>query len=92
MLESVLRDEAEVPELARIMRGWWSWMAEVAGGLAAGWGVDGARQRLVRAAVGHALTFDSWRSLTAEGLGDQEAVELMVRLVVAAAEERPAGR
>jgi AcrR family transcriptional regulator len=92
MLESVLRDEAEVPELARIMSGWWNWMAEVAGGLAAGWGVDGERQRLVRAAVGHALAFDTWRSLTAEGLDDQEAVELMVRLVVATAEGRPAGR
>lgn len=91
MLESVLRDEAEVPELGRIMRGWWGWMAEVAGGLAAGWGVDGERQRLVRAAVGHALAFDTWRSLTAEGLADEEAVELMVRLVALAAEGGRAG-
>lgn len=81
MLESILPDEAEVPELAEVMAPWWEYMREVAGGLAAGWGVDGATQRLVRAAVGHTIAFPTWRSLSNEGLTNEEAVSLMVALV-----------
>lgn len=89
MLARVLRDEDEVPELARVMAGWWGYLAEVAGGLAAGWEVPPEHQRRIRAAVGHALAFSTWRSLSREGLGDAEAVELMVRLVRAAADGGP---
>lgn len=81
MLERVLRDEEEVPELADVMAPWWEYMAEVAGGLSAGWGTTGKGQRMLRAAVGHALRFQTWRSLTAEGLSRDEAVDLMVELV-----------
>ena len=85
MLEQVLRDEAEVPELAEVMEPWWEYMREVAGGLAAGWGVGSDRQPLVRAAVGHALRFGTWRSLTEEGLDDGEAAGLMTVMVEQAA-------
>lgn len=85
MLEQVLRDEEEVPELADVMVPWWEYMKEVAGGLAAGWGVEASRQPILRAAVGHALRFRTWRSLTDEGLSDEDAVQLMVRLVECAA-------
>lgn len=92
MLERVLRDEDEVPALAEVMEPWWEYMGEVAGGLAAGWGVGAERQRLVRAAVGHALRFSTWRSLTAEGLSDEEAAGLMKPLVERAAGRTPAKR
>ncbi|MFW6199453.1 MAG: TetR/AcrR family transcriptional regulator [Gemmatimonadota bacterium] len=81
MLESILRDQEEVPELAEVMTPWWEYLREVAGGLAAGWGVDGERQRMLRAAVGHALGFRTWQSLADEGLSEEDAVELMVSLV-----------
>jgi AcrR family transcriptional regulator len=43
------------------------------------------RREKVRAAVGHALAFPTWRSLTREqGLHHDEAVEMMVRLAAAA--------
>ena len=46
----------------------------------------GRRAQHVRAAIGHALAFPTWRSLTREqGLGDDDAVELMCRLVEDAA-------
>lgn len=85
MLEAVLRDEPEVPELAEVMEPWWAYLREVAGGLAAGWGVTGERQRIVRAAVGHAVDFHAWRSLDRQGLADAEAVELMSGLVAGVA-------
>lgn len=81
MLGSILSDETEMPEVADVMTPWWEYMREVAGGLAAGWGVTGDAQRLVRSAVGHALGFYTWRSLTDEGLSNGDAVELMVGLV-----------
>jgi AcrR family transcriptional regulator len=85
MLEQVLRDEAAVPELAEVMARWWEAMRDVASGLSAGWGTDPRAQRLVRAAVGHALCFETWRSLTDQGLEDGEAAEMMVRWVESAA-------
>ncbi len=48
--------------------------------LEAGWpGPSGARLR--RAAIGHAVGFETWRSLAREGLTDEEAAKLMVQFV-----------
>ena len=42
----------------------------------------GPAARRTRAAIGHALAFPTWRSLTQEhGLSDAEAARLMCRLV-----------
>ena len=87
MLERILQDESEMPEVAEVMTPWWGYMREVAAGLSAGWGVSGDAQRLVRSAVGHALGFYTWRSLTNEGLSNGEAVALMVGLVADVAAE-----
>lgn len=85
MLRSILRDVGRMPELAPVVERWEGWFREVAAGLAAGWGVEPAAQRQVQAAVGHALAFRSWESLTAQGLTDAEAADLMVTLVEAVA-------
>jgi hypothetical protein len=54
--------------------------------LMAGRGLRGRAARRTRAALGHALAFPTWRSLTRErGLGDGEAVALMSVLVEGAA-------
>jgi AcrR family transcriptional regulator len=50
--------------------------------LVTGWGAEGERLKTLLAALGHALDFWTWRSLTHEqGLTDREAVELMVGMV-----------
>lgn len=85
MLESVLRDEAVMPAVAEVMVPLREYFREIAGGLSAGWGVTGADQRLVRAAVGHTLGFPAWRSLIDQGLPDEDAVALMVGFVGCAA-------
>lgn len=87
MLAQVLRDEERVPALREVMVPFRGYLRELAGGLSAGWGVDAAEQRLVRAAVGHALHFETWRSLAQEGLSNQEAAELMTGLVAGVAEQ-----
>jgi AcrR family transcriptional regulator len=87
MLGSILPDEAGMPAVAEVMTPWWEYMREVVGAISAGWGVSGDAQRLVRSAVGHALSFYTWRSLSDQGLANGEAVKLMVGLVAVVAAE-----
>ena len=49
--------------------------------LADGWPGDAATQRLRMAAIGHSVSYETWRSLTDKGLSDEEAGDLMLRLV-----------
>ena len=39
------------------------------------------RSRLRRAAIGHAVAFETWRSLSHEGLTDSEAARLIIGLI-----------
>jgi AcrR family transcriptional regulator len=69
-------------------------MGELFGALAAGWPDDVPTQRLRMAAIGHAMSYETWRSLTDKGLTDAEAADLMLQLVTgvdsrAAAKSRP---
>lgn len=49
--------------------------------LVAGWGARGSKRRRLRAALRHAVEFETWRSLTQDGeLTDTEAIDLMVGL------------
>ena len=68
-------------------------MTALFGALAAGWPGDPASQRLRMAAIGHSMAYDTWRSLTNNGLSDAEAIEVMVRLVTTTdAGRAPGGR
>ncbi len=56
-------------------------MGELFGALAEGWPDDAATQRLRMATIGHAMAYETWRSLTEKGLSDDEAADIMVGLV-----------
>jgi AcrR family transcriptional regulator len=76
-----LRDLPELPLLqqaaAPVMQYWQS-ARDI---LARGWEARGERGDRLRAVIGHALEFDTWRSLVrCQGLADAEAAQLMVRL------------
>ncbi|HET7128093.1 MAG TPA: helix-turn-helix domain-containing protein [Gaiellaceae bacterium] len=82
MYTSLFRDEELVPAVHHRLRVFHDYLDAVRDGLAAGRGLRGHRARLVRAALAHALAFQTWRSLVREqGLGQDDAVELMCRLV-----------
>ena len=86
MFTSVLRDEALVPIVQRLMGSYYEYLRAVQDILMAGRGLRGRAARRTRAAIGHALAFPTWSSLTREqGLSDGEAVALMCRLVEDAA-------
>lgn len=88
MYVSLLRDEPLVRVVHRRLRDFYGYLTSIQNDLAAGSGLRGHRARLVRAAIGHALAFPTWRSLTDEqGLSNDDAVELMCRLVKNAASQ-----
>jgi AcrR family transcriptional regulator len=80
MLTKVFRDEAGIPAVADVMLPFRHYLRRQIEELARAWPAA-RRERLRRAAIAHALEFDTWRSLTAQGLTDGEAAELMVGMV-----------
>jgi AcrR family transcriptional regulator len=75
MMENLLRDEDAVPSVKERFAGFRQFLAAARDMLA------GGRRDGVRAAVGHALAFSTWQSLTREqGLTNGQAIEMMVRL------------
>ena len=86
MLEKLLRDEASVPVVAELFAPFHQFIAGITDLLMQGRGLRGKARDRVRAAIGHAVSFRTWQQLTEEqGLGDEQAAELMRRLVAAAA-------
>jgi AcrR family transcriptional regulator len=77
-LELFLRDADLVPAARADMDRYAEGLAELSDGLA----VDLGGSRAVRAAIGHALAFETWRSLVRrEGLTTAGAVDAMLALV-----------
>jgi AcrR family transcriptional regulator len=86
MLENVSRDAALVPAMQVPTAAFTAALQAAADALVAGRPERGGRRRRLRAAAGHAIGFGTWRSLVREqGLSPAQAVELMSRLVAAAA-------
>ncbi|HEX5781395.1 MAG TPA: helix-turn-helix domain-containing protein [Solirubrobacteraceae bacterium] len=82
MYTSLLRDEELVAPVRKRLRDFYGYLGAIADVLMAGRGLRGNAARRTRAALGHALAFPTWRSLTREqGLSDDDAVALMSRLV-----------
>lgn len=81
MVEKTTRDVALVPALRPSMDAFAGWFEAAADALLRGRPERGARRRRVRAAIGHALAFGTWRSLVREhGLSERDAVDLMTGL------------
>ncbi|MFL5886731.1 MAG: TetR/AcrR family transcriptional regulator [Thermoleophilaceae bacterium] len=85
MMENVHRDEATVPIVKRMLAQFRDYLSGARDTLLAGRKARGQNRRRVEAAIGHALAFPTWHSLTREqGLDNGQAVDLMCRLVEAA--------
>jgi AcrR family transcriptional regulator len=77
----ILRDLEEMPELGPFVARRIAHRQRARDVLAAAWPHRGPRQRLLMAALGHAVDFFTWRTLRRQGLTDEEVVELMVSFV-----------
>ncbi len=93
MYTSLLRDEPLVPIVQRLLGAFYGYLAAIQDVLMAGRGLRGHAARRTRAAIGHALAFPTWQSLTSDqGLTEREAVALMCALVERAAAARSGAR
>jgi AcrR family transcriptional regulator len=86
MYSSLLRDEPILSAVQQRLRDFYRYLHTTEGILVAGRRLRGRTLRRTRAAIGHALAFTTWRSLTHEqGLDNEEAATLMSTLVESAA-------
>ena len=93
MLTHVIRDAPLLPAMLPVLDPWFHFVAITRTELVAGWRARGPRRVRLTATIGHALRFETWKSLVREeGLEDSDAVELMVALATAAISSTPAGR
>ena len=82
MLENLHRDEETVPLVKEHFAGYRRYLAGAREVLVRGRPERGSHRDETRAAIGHALAFPTWRSLTREqGLDNAQAAELMCKLV-----------
>ena len=89
MMTGFFRDAPFVPALAGRIAQWEAYMEEARRVLARGWGARGRRRALLEAALGHALAFETWASLTKNGLDGKDAIRLMGSLVASTLEPPP---
>jgi AcrR family transcriptional regulator len=74
----VLRDLPLKPALFEVNRPFFEQMAVIRDRLAEGWRARGRPKTLLKAAIGHAMDFRTWRSLAVDqGLWDADVVEVM---------------
>jgi AcrR family transcriptional regulator len=86
MMAKVRRDAESMPALADTIADVRAYMEAVVETLAAGWGARGKRRDALRAAIGHALEFETWRSLERrQDLQPGRSEELAAAMVLGAA-------
>jgi len=89
MYTSLFRDEALLPIVKRRLLSFHAYLASVVDTLVRGRGLRGRVARRTRAAIGHAVSFQTWRSLVQEQqLHPDDAITLICRLVDAAGQAR----
>ncbi len=82
MMENLIRDEAVSELVRRHFVGYRGYLEAARERLLRGRPARGRLRARERAAIGHALAFPTWRSLALDqGLDDEQAVELVTRLV-----------
>ena len=87
MMDNLHRDELTMPVVKRMFSPFREYLAAARETLVRGRPVRGRRRDTTRAAIGHALAYPTWRSLTREqGLDDAQAAALMCELVAGAAQ------
>ena len=89
MTANILRDAPGIPTLATLIKDMPAYYLAARALLAAPFAAPSTPRLELLAAVGHALDFETWRSLVRrQGLSQEQATDLMVAFVTRAAEAR----
>ena len=82
MTGNLLRDLPDSPVLREVATPFIQYWGTVCDELDRGWKARGQKRQLVRATIGHAIEFETWRSLARRGgLDDATAAKAMAKLV-----------
>lgn len=82
MMSNILRDEATMPNVGKMLEGFYQYLSEARNVLMVGRKMPEQIYRQVNGAIGHALAFHTWRSLAFDqNLSDDEAAGMMCLLV-----------
>ena len=82
MMSNIVREAPVKPALLEVAEPYFRHWERMRYVLATGWGVGDERLALLLATLGHALDFQTWRSLVRQqGLSDAQAVEAMAGMV-----------
>jgi AcrR family transcriptional regulator len=82
MMSNIVREAPVKPVLLEVAEPYFRHWERMRYVLATGWGVGDERLALLLATLGHALDFQTWRSLVRQqGLSDEQAVEAMAGMV-----------
>jgi AcrR family transcriptional regulator len=92
MFTRAASDLEELPILREVMAPFFAYWERVREVICGPWNVSGRQRTRLRAFVGHAISFQTWRSLVGEQrLKDAEAVDLFVRAVSCVSKDEPKG-
>src|SRR4051812_47481221 len=90
MLANLLRDEETVEVVRELFQPYHLFLDAVRDQLLAGRGLRGRARARVKAAIGHALAFNTWRSLVREqGMDCKDGADLMTMLIIAGCASPP---
>ena len=82
MMSNIVREAPVKPVLLEVAEPYFRHWERMRYVLATGWGVGDERLAMLLATLGHALDFQTWRSLVRQqGLSDERAVEAMAGMV-----------
>ena len=82
MMSNIVREAPVKPVLLEVSEPYFRHWERMRYVLATGWGVGDERLAMLLATLGHALDFQTWRSLVRQqGLSDERAVEAMAGMV-----------
>jgi hypothetical protein len=85
MLDNLFRDESTMPLVQERFAAFRGYLAAARNTLIAGRPTRGTARRRTQAALGHAIAFSTWKSLTRnQGLNDADAATLARAFVAAA--------
>lgn len=81
-MAALQRDAQVLPELREFAAPYLERLGQMRAALVAAWEVPAPKLRLLEAALGHALDFQTWRSLVRQqGLDDEQAMDVLVGMV-----------
>lgn len=81
MLSRVSCDEADIPALQEVMKGFRSYLDRIGNDLLKAWQAESKNRKDVKALINHALQFSTWKSFSQENMKERRIAEVMTKCI-----------